>query len=110
MPKLLSALAATISSCRTVRGSSASREGRWSADADASRPETRKISHRRGWEEKALMASQAVKAAWAMPVQISRSRRSTWSASAPPYRPKTMSGTSSTRPTAPTARLEPVIV
>ena len=55
MPKLDSALAATSSSWRTVRGSSASREGRCSADAEASRPETTKISHSRGWEEKALM-------------------------------------------------------
>ena len=108
MPRLLSALAAAISSWRTVRGSSASREGRCSAEAEASSPETRKISQSRGSAEKALIASQAVNAAWAMPVQISSRRRSTWSASAPPYSPKTMSGTSSTRPTAPTAKLEPV--
>ena len=76
------------------------------AEADASSPETTKISQSRGLSEKALMHSQVVKAAWAMPVQISRSRRSTWSASAPPYRPKTINGTSSTRPTAPTAKLE----
>ena len=84
MPRLLSAFAATISSCRTVRGSSASRDGRWSADADASSPDTRKISQSRGCEEKALIASQAVNAAWAMPVQIRSRRRSKWSASAPP--------------------------
>ena len=39
MPRLLRALAATISSCRTVRGSSASREGRCRADAEASSPD-----------------------------------------------------------------------
>jgi hypothetical protein len=35
-------------------------------------------------------------------------RRSTWSASAPPYSPNTTSGTSSTSAMAPTAKFDPV--
>ena len=110
MPKLVSALAATIWSCWTVRGISASREGRCIDEDAASRPDTTKISGTFGSSRKAFTQSTAVNSAWAMPVRISSLRRSTWSASAPPYSPKTMSGTSSTRPIAPTAKLEPVSV
>lgn len=110
MPRLVSALPAVIWSCRTVRGIRASREGRWSAEEETSRPATTKISTRLGRSRNALTASTAVNAAWATPVQISSRRRSTWSASAPPYRPKTTSGTSSTKPIAPTAKFDPVSV
>ncbi len=108
MPKLVSALAAGISSCRTVRGISASRLGRWSAPVAVSRPATTKITGMLGSSRNALTVSTAVSTPCPTPVQTSRRRRSTWSASAPPYSPNTMSGTSSTRPMAPTAKLEPV--
>ena len=108
MPKLLSAFAAVISSCRTVRGSSASRLGRWSEPAAASSPESTKISQIRGSPTKVFTASATISSTWAMPVPTSRRRRSTWSASAPPYRPKTISGASSTSPIMPTAMFEPV--
>ena len=108
MPKLVSALAAGISSWRTVRGISASRLGRCRAAAAASSPATPKITGMLGSSRNALTASTAVSTAWPTPVPTSRRRRSTWSASAPPYSPKTTSGTSSTRPIAPTAKLEPV--
>ena len=110
MPKLVRLLAATIWSCRTVRGISASRDGRCIDEDAARRPAKTKISGTFGSSRNALTARTAVNTAWATPVRISSLRRSTWSASAPPYRPKTTSGTSSTRPIAPTAKLEPVIV
>ena len=110
IPRLVRLLAAVIWSWRTVRGISASREGRCIDEDDASRPETTKITHTLGDPRKALTASTAMNDACAIPVQISSLRRSTWSASAPPYSPKTTSGTSSTRPMAPTAKLEPVSV
>ena len=110
MPRLDSALAAGSSSCRTVRGISASRDGRCSDDVAARKNAATKISQTSGASRNALTASTAVSTAWATPVQMSSLRRSTWSASAPPYRPKTMIGTSSTRPIAPTAKLEPVSV
>jgi len=108
MPRLVSALPAVIWSWRTVRGISASREGRCIAEDEVSSPATTKITQRLGRSRNALTASTAVKVACATPVQIRSLRRSTWSARAPPYSPKTMSGTSSTRPTAPTAKLDPV--
>ena len=108
MPKLLSAFAAVISSCRTVLGSSASRLGRCSDPAAASSPESTKISQIRGSPTKVFTASATISSAWATPVLTRSRRRSTWSASAPPYRPKTISGASSTRPIMPTAMLEPV--
>jgi hypothetical protein len=54
--------------------------------------------------------STAVSSTCATPVPTSSLRRSTWSASAPPYKPKNTSGTSSTMPSAPTAKFEPVSV
>ena len=108
MPKLDSALAAVIWSWRTVRGSSASRDGRCSDDVAASSAATPKISGRLGSARNELAASTAISTSWARPLPMSSLRRSTWSASAPPYRPKTISGTSSTRPTAPTRKLLPV--
>ena len=108
MPRPVSALAATSSPWATVRGISASRDGRCSADAADRNAETTNSTHTCGWPANALTASTAVNPACATPVPIRRRRRSTWSASAPPYRPKTTSGTSSTSPISPTARLEPV--
>jgi hypothetical protein len=61
-----------------------------------------------GSSSTALPSSTPVRTTWAMPQRMSIFRRSTWSASAPPYRPKTISGTSSTSAIAPTAKLEPV--
>ena len=113
MPRLVSACAAGISSWRTVRGISASREGRCIEEVEASTAASAKTSHSCGSGPKApnaLAASTAVATAWATPVATSSRLRSTWSASAPPYRPKTTRGTSSTSPTRPTARLEPVSV
>ena len=110
MPRLAKALAAVSWSCRTVRGSSASREGRCSAEQEARNTATTKITQTSGSSRNALSASSAVKTAWATPAPISSLRRSTWSASAPPYSPKTTIGPSSTRPIAPTAKSEPVSV
>ena len=84
MPSELKALAATISSCRTVRGINASREGRCSEDEAARRNAATKMSVMLGSGRNALTASIAVKPAWATPVHTSSLRRSTWSASAPP--------------------------
>ena len=110
MPRLVSAFAAGSSSCVTVRGISASRLGRCIDDVDASPTLTTKISQTLGSSRNALTASTPVNAAWATPQATSSLRRSTWSASAPPYSPKTTSGTSSASPIAPTAKLEPVSV
>lgn len=112
MPRLKRALAATSSSWRTVRGMSASREGRCSAAVETSTTAPAKTSGTLGSPNppNALAASTAVATAWPSPVHTRRRRRSTWSASAPPYRPKTTRGTSSAMPTAPTMKLEPVSV
>ncbi len=108
MPKLDSALAAGISSWRTVRGIRASRLGRCRAPVAVSSPATTKITAMLGSSRNALTISTAVSTPWPTPVHTSSRRRSTWSARAPPHSPNTTSGTSSTSPIAPTAKFEPV--
>ena len=66
------------------------------------------MTHTRGSGRNALTISTAVRPTCATPVPTIIRRRSTWSASAPPYSPKTTSGTSSIMPSTPTAKLEPV--
>ncbi len=64
------------------------------------------MSNTCGLSSKVLPSSMAQMTACATPVPISIFRRSTWSASAPPYRPNTTSGAIVTRPIAPTAKFE----
>ena len=110
MPKLKSALAAVSWSWATVRGISASRDGRCIAEVLTRKPAITKISQTLGSSRNAFQPSTAVSSACAMPSPTRSRRRSTWSARAPPYKPKTTSGTSSTRPIAPTAKFDPVSV
>ena len=63
---------------------SASRDGRWSDCAAASRPPITYITHTAGCGVNAFTTSPAVSTACAAPVATSIVRRSAWSASAPP--------------------------
>ena len=67
MPKLDSALPAVIWSWRTVRGSSASRDGRCSDDVAASRAATTKISAMLGSARNALARQHRHQHSWASP-------------------------------------------
>ena len=108
MPTEDRATAAGSCSWSTVRGISASRDGRCSDCAAESSAATTKITQICGSGRNALTASRLVKPTCATPVHTRSVRRSMWSASAPPQSPKTMSGTSSAMPTAPTTKFEPV--
>ena len=104
----ISAAAAVSWSRGTTRGIDASSEGRCSAAAAIISPVTTYSGQVSGCAASAFsMRRAAQQASAASHARISR-RRSKRSASTPPYRPNTTSGTSSTAPSRPTATVDPV--
>src|SRR5215467_1002726 len=104
----ISAAAAVSWSRGTTRGIDASSEGRWSAAIAIISAATTYSGQTAGCGARAFsMRSAAQQARPASHATISR-RRSNWSASTPPYRPNTTSGISSTAPSRPTAKVDPV--
>ncbi len=106
--RAFSAAAAASWSCGTIRASSESMAGRWSPARAATPAATTYSGQSMGFGSRVF--SSRIRASRPRPASVRTMtlRRSTASASAPPYRPKTTSGTSSTAPMAPTASGEPV--
>ncbi len=105
----LSALAARSCSGGTRRGIIALRAGALSAAQTAWRA-TIAYRNQTRWKPANAAPARATESA-AEPAALARPslRRSTVSATAPPYRPKATSGTREKRPTSPTEKGEPVM-
>jgi hypothetical protein len=104
----ISAAAAVSWSRRTTRGTDASSDGRCSAANAMITAAMRYSGHTAGRGSDALITRNATAPPRPASHQQISLLRSSRSASAPPYRPNTTSGTSSTAPSRPTATAEPV--
>src|SRR5215469_1142522 len=104
----IKAPAATSWSRGTTLGTDASRDGRCNAAEAIISPATTYSSQTMGRAASAFSIKSAAQTPSVASHQTISLRRSKRSASTPPYRPNTTSGTTSTAPSRPTAKVEPV--
>src|SRR5215813_13749382 len=104
----ISAAAAASWSRDTTRGIDASSDGRWSAAIAIISAVITYSGQTAGCGTSAFSIRSAAQQARPASQATTSRRRSNRSASTPPYRPNTTSGTSSTAPSRPTAKVDPV--